>query len=172
MPIYEFYCADCHRIFSFLSRAIDTAKQPACPRCHRPNLTRKVSSFAISKGRKEADTPDGTPPDIDDARLERAMQAIAGDIDNLNEDDPKQAAHLMRKLFGATGMPMNTGMEEALRRMESGEDPEKIEAEMGDVFEQDPFSAGADLNPASAGGLKGLRRKVLPPSVDDGLYEM
>ncbi len=67
---------------------------------------------------------------------------------------------------------MNTGMEEALRRMEAGEDPEKIEAEMGDVFEQDPFGGEGEQAPASAGGLKGLRRRVLPPSVDEGLYEM
>ena len=30
-------------------------------------------------------------------------------------------------------------MAEALKRMEAGEDPEKIEEEMGDVLEQDPF---------------------------------
>jgi hypothetical protein len=95
------------------------------------------------------------------------MQSVAGDIDNLNEEDPKQAAHLMRKLFGAMGMPMNTGMEEALRRMEAGEDPDKIEDEMGDVFEEDPFAGG---EPGK--GLRGLKRRLLPPTVDDGLYAM
>jgi hypothetical protein len=32
-------------------------------------------------------------------------------------------------------------MQEALKRMESGEDPEKIEEDMGDLLEADPFSA-------------------------------
>ena len=56
--------------------------------------------------------------------------------------------------------------------MEAGEDPEKIEAEMGDVFETDPFSAGRREGPGGAArGLAGLRRR-LPPSVDPELYEM
>ena len=67
------------------------------------------------------------------------MEALAGDMDSIDENDPKQGAHLMRKLFSATGMPIGAGMAEALKRMESGEDPEKIEEEMGDVFEEDPF---------------------------------
>ena len=59
--------------------------------------------------------------------LEKAMEALAGDMDSIDENDPKQGAHLMRKLFSATGMPIGAGMAEALKRMESGEDPEKIE---------------------------------------------
>ena len=67
------------------------------------------------------------------------MESLAGDLDSLDENDPKQGAQLMRRLFSATGMPIQGGMAEALKRMEAGEDPEKIEEEMGDVLEQDPF---------------------------------
>jgi len=57
--------------------------------------------------------------------------------------------------------------------MEAGEDPEKIEAEMGDVFEQDPFGGLGEKGPEDAGrGLAGLRRRLLPPAVDPELYEM
>jgi uncharacterized protein (DUF1778 family) len=84
-------------------------------------------------------------PDMDDPRLEKAMEALAGEAEGMNEGDPRQAARLMRKIFDATGMPMKTGMEEAIRRMESGEDPEKIEQEMGDVFEEDPFGGDSPL---------------------------
>ena len=52
----------------------------------------------------------------------------------IDENDPRQAANVMRKLFDATGMPLGGGMQEALKRMESGEDPEKIEEDMGDVL--------------------------------------
>ena len=31
MPVYEFYCPDCHMIFNFLSRRIDTRKRPPPP---------------------------------------------------------------------------------------------------------------------------------------------
>src|SRR3990172_4062250 len=142
MPIYEFYCRPCHRVFSFLSRAVDTARTPSCPRCGAPELVRRVSPFAISKWRKEEPKPAAREPDLDEGRLERAMEALAGEMDGIDENDPRQGARLMRKLFSATGMPVGAGMEEALRRMESGEDPEKIEDGMGDVLGGDPRRCG------------------------------
>ena len=140
---------------------------------------RRASAFAISKGRKEEPKPEAPPgPDIDEARLEKAMEALAGDMDSIDENDPKQGAHLMRKLFSATGMPIAGGMEEALKRMESGEDPEKIEEEMGDVFEQDPFGGllgGEGGGEGPRGSPKknlGRLRRMLPPTHDPELYEM
>ncbi len=168
MPIYEFYCPDCHTVYNFLSRRIDTSTQPACPICGLPDLTRKVSLFAISKGgSSDGESEDDTMPDIDESKLEQAMAALAGEADGINEDDPRQVAGLMRKLYDATGLEVGDGMDEAIRRMEAGEDPDQIEAELGDVLEnEDPFAVKAGK------GLKGLRRKMLPPSVDDTLYEL
>ena len=178
MPIYEFYCRHCHRVLSFLSRAVDTEKTPPCPRCGRADLARRASAFAISKGRQEEPKAETPPvPDIDEGRLEKAMEALAGDMESIDENDPKQGAHLMRKLFSAAGMPVAAGMEEALRRMESGEDPEKIEEEMGDVFEEDPFGGllggeggekGSDVGKKNLGRL----RRMLPPTHDPELYEL
>jgi putative FmdB family regulatory protein len=166
MPVYEFYCPDCHRIFNFLSRRINTNKQPDCPRCGREQLHRQVSVFAISKGRKEEDGAD--MPDIDESRMEQAMQALMSEAEGLNEDDPRQAARLMRKLYETTGMEIGGGMEEAIRRMEAGEDPEQIEAELGDVLEgEDPFG-GLEMKQ----GLKGFRQKYVRPTVDSTLYEL
>lgn len=168
MPIYEFYCGDCHRVFHFFSRRIDTEKRPACPRCGRPELTRRVAPFAISKGRKEPPA-EGPPPGFDEARLEQVMESLAAEAESVSEDDPRQQAQLMRKLFDTTGMPMTGNMQEALRRMEAGESPEKIEEEMGDLFEGE----GDDLfSGETRKTLGGLRRKLLPPSVDPTLYEM
>ena len=177
MPIYEFYCPYCHRVLSFLSRAVDTRKTPSCPRCGRPDLSRRASAFAISKGRKEEPKPEAPLPDVDEGRLEKAMEALAGDLDSLDENDPKQGAHLMRKLFSATGMPVGAGMEEALKRMEAGEDPEKIEEEMGDVFEEDPLGGllggeGGEKDPADPRKNLGRLRRMLPPAHDPELYEM
>jgi putative FmdB family regulatory protein len=174
MPIYEFYCADCHRVFNFLSRTVATKKTPNCPRCHRADLTRRASAFAISKGRKEepasAEGP-ALPPGFDEARLEQAMSALARDAESIDDDDPRAGARLMRQVFTAAGLPVGAGMEEALKRMEAGEDPEKVEAEMGDVLGEDPFGAGGEgAEPKER--LAGLRRRLLPPSVDPELYEM
>ncbi|MCP4369614.1 MAG: hypothetical protein GY797_16110 [Deltaproteobacteria bacterium] len=38
MPIYEFYCADCHTIYNFFSLKINTETVPKCPRCENPDL--------------------------------------------------------------------------------------------------------------------------------------
>jgi putative FmdB family regulatory protein len=185
MPIYEFYCPHCHRVFSFLSRAVDTEKTPACPRCRRRELTRRVSPFAISRGRREEPQPE-PGPEPDQGRLERALGALAGEMDSIDENDPRQGARLMRKLFSATGMPIAGGMEEALRRMEAGEDPEKIEEQMGDALSEDPLGGllggeGAEGGEGGEGGeagpepgKKGLGRlrRLLPPSHDPELHEM
>lgn len=181
MPIYEFYCGDCHRIFSFLSRSVQPGSAPACPRCGRSGLSRRVSLFAISRGRKEepaAAAPEAPPlPGVDEERLERAMASLASEAEGLDDEDPRSAARMMRRLFGAAGLPVGAGMEEALRRMESGEDPEAIEEDLGDVLEQDPFlgALGGDKEPGEKEpkkGLASLGRRLRPPSVDPTLYEM
>jgi putative FmdB family regulatory protein len=165
MPIYEFYCADCHTIFNFFSSRINTETIPACPKCGRSKLERQMSVFAVSKGRKEED--DNPLGDIDESKMERAMAALAGELEGIDEEDPKQAAHLMRKLYDTTGLNLSGGMEEALRRMEAGEDPDKIEEELGDILEEeDPFAV------KSKQGLNALRRKYLPPHVDKTLYDL
>ena len=167
MPVYEFYCSDCHTIFNFFSRRINTEKRPPCPRCGRPELEKQMSIFSISKNRQEPedDFPLG---DIDESKLERAMMSLASEAENIDENDPRQAAKLMKKLFDATGLEIGGPMEEAIRRMEAGEDPDAIEEEMGDLFDDDDIFK----NLGTKKGIKSLKRKYLPPSKDDTLYEM
>jgi putative FmdB family regulatory protein len=160
MPVYEFYCPDCHTIFNFLSRRVNTEKRPACPRCERPELERQVSRFAVSSGRKEE--PVEGMPDIDEAKLEKAMMGMAGEMEGMDENDPRQMARFMRRFTNATGMNLGAGIEEAIRRLEAGEDPDKIEAEMGDLVDAE--------NPFTFGGIRGMRRKITPPAHDDTLY--
>ena len=162
MPLYEFYCADCHMIFNFLSRRVNTTACPACPRCGRPELSRQVSRFAVSKGRPD-ESPEGLP-DLDEEKLERAMMGLAGEMDGMDENDPRAMAQFMRKLSDATGLKLGSGFEEAMRRLEAGEDPEKIEEEMGDLFDQE--------NPFGTEGIRGLKRKLAPPAHDDTLYPL
>jgi len=162
MPVYEFYCIDCHTVFNFLSRRVNTDKRPDCPRCGRPELERRVSSFAFSRGRTEE--PVEGMPDLDEERLEKAMMGIAGEMEGLDENDPRQMARIMRRLSESAGMKMGSGMEEAIRRLEAGDDPERIEAEMGDLIEGD--------TPFTFESIKGMRRKVAPPAHDETLYTL
>jgi putative FmdB family regulatory protein len=162
MPVYEFYCADCHTIYNFLSRRVNTDKRPDCPRCGRHELERRVSLFAFSSGRQEE--PVEGMPNLDEDKLEKAMMDLAGEMEGMDENDPKQMAKLMRRLKDATGINLGQGVEEAIRRLESGEDPDRVEAEMGDLFDGEA--------PLTFEGIKGIRRKILPPAQDDTLYPL
>lgn len=175
MPIYEFYCSTCHTVFNFLSKRINTEATPACPRCGKAT-SRKPSTFAMSRNRPEpkpGDGPKGGGDDMadpfanmDESQLESAMESLASEADGIDENDPRQAANVMRKLFDATGMPLGGGMQEALKRMESGEDPEKIEEDMGDILESDPFSG----EPARKSTERRIPRRAA--TQDPQLYEM
>ena len=160
MPIYEFYCADCHTIFNFFSYRINTEKKPSCPKCQRGPLNRAISSFAVLRGVTEED--DMGLLDLDETKMEKAVSMMEREAQNLDENDPKQAAQFMRKLYSATGMDLGKGIEEALRRMEAGEDPDTIEKEMGDLLnEKDLFKKSSKVS---------QKTSKKPPNHDEKLY--
>ncbi|MFP4048553.1 MAG: FmdB family zinc ribbon protein [Desulfovermiculus sp.] len=160
MPIYEFYCPDCHMIFNFFTPKVNTTTRPDCPRCQRVGLERMASVFSISRHRNEEDE-DGLP-DIDESRMEQAMQMMAREAEGVDEDDPRQAAQLMKRLCSATGLEMGPGMQEAMRRLEAGEDPDQVEADLGDVLENDEL-----FTIARRGG-----RMPRAPITDETIYDL
>ncbi len=162
MPIYEFYCSDCHTIFNFFSKTVNTTKKPKCPKCKTRTLSRQMSAFAFTGKAKEDGDLDDLP--FDEGKMEKAMQMLAGEAENINEDDPRQAANLMRKLTDMTGLELGPGMQEALKRMEAGEDPDAIEAVMGVILEEEePFALGEKKTGAGS-------RKRPAPKRDETLY--
>ena len=162
MPIYEFFCQDCNTIFTFLSRRINTEKQPDCPRCGRKKIKRMPSTFAtIGKAKEGGDDP---MAGLDEDKMERVLAGLMREVGNINEDDPRQMASLMRKFSEKTGISLGDGMEEALSRLEAGEDPEVVEQEMGDLLEGD--------NPFSLEELREKGRKAKQPLRDETLYEL
>lgn len=160
MPIYEFYCDDCNTIFNFFSSRVNTEKRPMCPKCNKGPLERLISGFSFLKGAKEQD--DMVMPEMDELKLQKAMSMLEREAKNLNEDDPKQAAHLMRKLFDTTGLNLGSRMEEVLHRMEAGEDPNKIEEELEDVLSDE------DLFKVFPKASQNVRKKS--PERDETLY--
>jgi putative FmdB family regulatory protein len=169
MPIYEFACPKCRKIFSFLSKRLNPDRLPVCPKCGHKKLSKQVSNFAMTKGLKEpAPGTSGTEgeeppmPDFDDPRIEKVMGEIERDMDHLDENNPKHMAHLMKKMKDV--MPPGSVPKEldvAIKRLEAGEDPEKIEADMGDVLGD--FMGGPEEGGGGAGG-GGYSR-------DSGLYD-
>jgi putative FmdB family regulatory protein len=53
VPIYEFLCADCRRIYSFMVPTMTDTRTPTCPRCGGERLTREISRFAFVRGGKD-----------------------------------------------------------------------------------------------------------------------
>jgi len=103
---------------------------------------------------------------FDDVKMEQAMKMLAGEADKIDEDDPRQAANLMRKLSHMTGLELGEGMDEALSRMEKGDDPEQIEADLGDLLEgEEPF-----ILPDKKG--RGIKTKHPSPLKDETLYDL
>ncbi len=164
MPIYEFYCGDCHTIYSFFTRTVNTNKKPGCPKCGLPELERKLSGFAtLRKSKGHGDTADDDLP-IDESKMETAMNLLASEAEGMNENDPKAAAKMMRKFGDLTGMQYGEQMEKALSRLESGEDPESVEQEMGDLLENDDM-------PFEFKGKK-LSFKQREPKRDETVYDL
>ena len=169
MPIYEYACPKCRVIFNLLSQRINPDRSPACPKCGNRKMTKQMSRFAMSRRLKEpaakTEAQPGEPPmpDMDDPRMERAMMDMERDMEHLDENNPKHMAHMMRKMKDL--MPPGTmpkDLDVAIKRLEAGEDPEKIEADMGDVLGD--LMGGPDEAGCMGGG-------GAPYSHDSGLYD-
>ncbi len=164
MPIYEFLCQDCNTIFNFLSSRVNTEKRPDCPKCGRKELERQVSTFAVI-GRAKEDGEDDPLAGLDETKMEHALEGLMREAEGMNEDDPRQMAQLMRKFSDKTGINLGEPMEEAIARMEAGEDPDAIEKDMGDLLDSD-----------DAFSLEGLKKKIRSgpkqPVHDETLYQL
>jgi putative FmdB family regulatory protein len=169
MPIYEFACPKCRVIFSFLSKRTNPERLPVCPKCGNKKMAKQMSRFATPRGLKEpAAQPEGEAgeepmPDLDDPRVMRAMSEMERDMEHLDENNPRHMAHMMRKMKDI--LPPGTmpkEMDIAIKRLEAGEDPEKIEEDMGDVLGD---FMGGEADEAGMGGYGGGYSR------DSGLYD-
>jgi putative FmdB family regulatory protein len=160
MPIYEFACPKCRKIFSFLAKTTRADRVPACPKCGHRKLSKQVTSFAMTRGIPEPSAGGAPPmPDMDDPRMERAMSKLERDMEHMDENNPRHMAHMMKKMkdiMPAGSVPKEIDI--AIKRLEAGEDPEKVEADMGDALGD--FMGGE----GGAGGSASYSR-------DSGLYD-
>lgn len=169
MPIYEFACPKCRVIFNFLSKRLNPDRVPVCPKCGNKKMTKQMSSFAMPRGIQgpagagEAGDSGQATPDFDDPRMMQAMGELERDMEHLDENNPKHMARMMRKMKDI--MPPGTmpkEMDIAIKRLEAGEDPEKIEQDMGDVLGD---LMGGPEGEGGGGGSGGAYSR------DSGLYD-
>jgi len=179
MPILEFACHHCRSIFQFFARRVGEKKVPKCPKCSRGGMERVLSRFAVARSSKssgqEAPTGESERPgpveaesggDFDDpfakmspaqqARAEREMFRLMGQAESLDERNPRQLGAFLKRMTEIVGDDAGPEMREAIRRLEAGEDPEKIEEEYGDL-----------LGLGGEGGSRGGEY-----SHDEGLYDL
>ncbi len=131
MPLYDYRCPDCKRRVSVFQSYADYGKiRPACPKCGGERLERTISRVRFSRS--------------EESRLENLSDPTAwGDVD---ENDPRSMARMMRRMGSELGEEMGPEFNEAVDRLEDGEDPEQIEKSL----------PGPGGNAASSGGLDDL----------------
>ena len=170
MPIYEFLCAENQRIYSFFARSLSHAhKVPRCPDNPKWKLEKLISNFAVTGRAKE---PTAEPAsEMDDSRMEAAMETMEREFGGVAESenpDPRALAAMMRRMGELTGEKMPAQMDEVIARLEKGEDPEKLEADYGDVF--DAMDSAPEESPL--GEMKRRLRRKPRITRDPALYEM
>ncbi|TVR52863.1 MAG: FmdB family transcriptional regulator [Puniceicoccaceae bacterium] len=168
MPIYEYYCPENHKIYSFYARTVAQAeKSPPCPDNPEFTMIKMVSGFSIGKpARAESSATAGEggaaggDDALDDPRVEAGLAQLEREMESIDENDPRAMGRLMRRMSELTGEKLDGEMEDVVRRLESGDDPEAIEEEMGDLLGDDEEGGGGGFGGGAA-----------PPTRDPRLYD-
>lgn len=184
MPIYEYYCPNNHTVYQFYAKSLAQGKlTPKCPENPRWPMTKVVSQFAFiglaSEPKADADLPAG---DADDPRMEAAMAAMEKEFDSVDENDPKAMAHMMRRMSELTGEKIDGEMEEVVRKLEEGVDPDSLEDKLGggegEGGETDPYGMGEGPGATKSEAEKKearmrwrIRRATSAPRRDPKLYD-
>ena len=158
MPIYEYYCPDNHTIYQFYAKTLAQGQTtPGCPDNPKFRLKKVVSSFAITGrgGNDEAadqKTPDAAGNSAEDAKMDAAMGAMEQEFASVDENDPKAMGRMMRRMSELAGEKMEGPLEEVVRKLEEGADPDSLEEQMGVGEENsedsgDPMGGGMGIDP-------------------------
>lgn len=125
MPVYEYRCNDCGKQFGIYQTYEEYGNVAVeCPHCGSEDLERVIRAVRVSRS--------------EESRLEDLSDPSEwGDID---ENDPKSLARMMRKMGDEMGEEMPPEFDEVVGRLESGESPEDIEESMPDLGMGDDFN--------------------------------
>lgn len=171
MPIYEFYSPDNNKLYQFLARSLGFKdKVPQCPDNPTFRMERRVSRFAVI-GKAKEETGDDPFANIDEAKMESFMAEMEGDMAGMDENnpDPRQLGRFMRKMTDLMGDKTPPELREMVKRLEAGEDPEKLEEQFGDMGEGGEEGASDAL---FSQFVKKVRSAGRQPQRDPKLYEM
>jgi hypothetical protein len=170
MPIYEFYCPEKNTVYQFLSRTLaNRDRVPSCPDGETLRMEKRVSRFAIiGKAREEEE---GDPfAGIDESKMEALMADMEKSMGGMDENnpDPRQLGHFMRKMTDIMGDKTPPELREIVKRLESGEDPEKLESEFGNLAGDEEGASDALFSQV----MRKIRGHRAAPMRDPKLYEL
>ena len=183
MPIYEFHSPGSGKIYSFYAPSLGYAKlTPLCPDGDEKKMVKLLSGFSIT-GRNQ-EVPDSAPEhdqddpfaDMDPSKSAELMKELESSIAGMDEEnpDPRQMGSLMRRMCELSGENMDEPMEEVIRKLEEGTNPEELEERVGDFMGEDgeegiPRGKDEDGEDIIHSRLRKLLMKT--PSRDPQLYE-
>ena len=118
MPRYDYRCQSCKkRSAIFQTYAEYGRKKVKCPHCGSAELQRLIGRVRIARS--------------EESRLDELSDPSDwGDVD---ENDPRSMARMMRKMGSELGEDMPGEFDEVVDRLEAGEDPDSIEESMPDL---------------------------------------
>jgi len=186
MPIYEYYCPQNHTIYQFLAKTLAQGKLvPRCPDNPKWTLQKTVSQFAFVGRAAEpsAAAAAGEGGEGEDGRMEAAMLAMENEFSSVDENDPRAMGRMMRRMAELTGEKIDGEMEEVVRKLEEGADPETLDEQLGggegagEGGESDPYDDGYGGAPAATeverkeARMRYKLRRLQTPHRDPQLYD-
>ena len=182
MPIYEFYSPKTNKIYSFYSRKLTTADQvPRCPDGKDFEMKKLISGFSITGsnpidenvqgdyGQDNESDPFSQLSETQSAEVMKEMERAMSGMDDENPD-PRQMGALMRRMCEMTGEKMDGVMEEVVRKLEEGANPDELEEKMDGVMGDEDGNSELTENASGNPRLKKVRKRFL--TRDPELYEM
>jgi putative FmdB family regulatory protein len=138
MPIYEYRCQDCRKKITVFYRSLSSVRHDAavCDRCGSRRVSRLMSRVRVVRAGAGGNDL-GPSGDVDESLL--------NEMGGLDENDPRSLGRFMRKMAAESGEDLGPEFSEVIGRLEKGEDPERIEQEMGDVFGGEEGGLDADM---------------------------
>ncbi len=118
MPTYEYRCLDCRRRVAIYQTYEEYGRLPVvCPQCGGGRLERRIGRVRFARS--------------EESRLDTL--ADPGDWGDVDENDPRSVARMMRRMGSEMGEDMPAEFDEVVDRLDAGESPEEIEKDIPDL---------------------------------------
>lgn len=97
------------------------------------------------------------------------MGQMEQEFSSVDENDPRAMGRMMRRMADLTGEKIGGEMEEVVRKLEEGADPDSLDEQLGEGPAD--AAAPAPTEAASGGARRRLRARRAAPVRDPRLYD-